>query len=215
MPAKMTIQSAIEPQQARSRNTQRAILKATEKLMGRKPFERISVAEIAKTANISVGNFYNRFPDKTTLLITLFDEYAEERATFLLDAFSLDRWSGQSLQERVNRLVDFLVAFFWSRRALIRSYVLYYRSNPDAAPPGTRNRLREISNAGAEVLIDACPAGKDSRESTRLGLQIVIALCREFILFGDDPSKTKLRLSRKKISRTLSHVLMTYIQQET
>jgi len=209
----MTTSSAIKPRQARSRQTLRAILDATERLMEEKPFEKISVAEIAHAADISVGNFYNRFPDKTALLTNLFDEYAQERTVLLRDAFAPVRWQGRNLEQRVAGLVELLVDFFWSRRALIRSYILFYRTHPDTAPPGTAERLKKISAAGARILAEALPRGQDADEEAALALQIVVALCREFILFGDDPSKAALGLSRKRLTQMLNQVLVTYVRQ--
>jgi AcrR family transcriptional regulator len=209
----MKFSSAIEPRQARSRQTQQAILDATERLMKEKPFEKLSVAEITHEAGISVGNFYNRFPDKTALLTTLFDEYAKERTARLLDAFSPKQWQDQNLQTRADGLVELLVDFFWSRRALIRSYILFYRSNPEAAPAGTADNLKKISRAGAGILSDALPHRANAAEAAAMGLQIVVALCREFILFGDDPSKAALGLNRKRLTQMLNQVLVTYIEK--
>jgi len=187
----------------------------TENLMQEKSFEKISVAEIASAAGISVGNFYNRFPDKTALLVTLYAGYARERTDYLSDAFAAEKWQGLTVQQRTDGITRLLVDFFWSRRALIRSYILFYRSNPQAAPPGTADNLREISRAGAKILSAAVPDEPDAKKRAAVGLQIVIALCREFILFGDDPSKAALRLSRKRLTQMLSQILVTHIRQST
>lgn len=210
----MRSDAAIQPRQARSRRTQKAILAATESLMEAKPFEKITIAEIAAAAGISVGNFYNRFPDKTALLVTLYDEYAKERTAHLTEAFAPDRWEGQTLQQRADGLIEILVDFFWSRRALIRSYLLYYRANPEAAPDGTADKLREISRAGTRILGEGLPGRPDAEAEAALGLQMVVALCREFILFADDPSKSVLGLERGKLERTLSRMIVAHLRAE-
>src|SRR3954447_2000622 len=65
--------SARPPQQSRSRATLDRLLDATAALLAEKPFDEMTVAEIARRAGTSVGAFYGRFPDKDALLDS-FDE---------------------------------------------------------------------------------------------------------------------------------------------
>jgi len=197
-----------EPLQQRSRNTQRAIIEATERLMHSRPFDQLTIADIAEAAGVSVGNFYNRFPDKLSLLLTMFDDYERERTDYLLEAFDLQHWKDMSLPERAERIVEVFVDFYWSRRALIRSFIQFHRADPGSKPLPFRDRIRQISRAGADVLTDAMDNSDDAKDRARLGLQTVMALAREFILFGDEPSKKALCLSRKALSEHLTRVLL-------
>lgn len=196
------------PQQDRSRKTQQAILAATEELMRSRPFDQISVAEIANAAGVSVGNFYNRFSDKTALLLTMFQSYQTERTEFLLQEFEIDHWQGTNLETRAQAIAELLVEFFWARRALVRSFVLYHRNAREKVGPSMTTRLKRISLAGAMVLADAMESDSDAIGKAKLGLQTTIALCREFILFGDEPSKRALGLSRNALTKHLTQVLL-------
>ena len=57
-----------EATQSRSRRTEHAIRQAALRLLAGKPFEEITVAEIAEAAGVSVGGFYRRFRDKRAVL---------------------------------------------------------------------------------------------------------------------------------------------------
>ena len=54
--------------QDRSRRTEAALAKAAATLMRDRPFEEISVADIAGKAGVAVGTVYRRFRDKAALL---------------------------------------------------------------------------------------------------------------------------------------------------
>ena len=61
----------IEPQQKRSRATLDRIFQATEKLLEKKRFSEITIAEIAESARCGVGTVYGRFENKDALLFSM------------------------------------------------------------------------------------------------------------------------------------------------
>ena len=56
------------PQQARSRETQEALLTAAEHVFADVGIAQATVAEICERAGVAVGTFYGRVPDKDALL---------------------------------------------------------------------------------------------------------------------------------------------------
>ncbi len=74
----------IPPSQRRSKRTQHKILTATEQLLATRAFDQISVAMITTKAGISVGNFYNRFPEKSGLLAWFISNIWMSAASFWL-----------------------------------------------------------------------------------------------------------------------------------
>ena len=61
--------------QTRSQQTRDKLVAALERLLRNKPFEQISVAEIAQEAGVSVGAVYTRFENKDAFIPVLFDLY--------------------------------------------------------------------------------------------------------------------------------------------
>jgi len=66
------------PAQGRSERTFFRFLDAAEGLLSKRHWHEVSVQEIVKNADASVGSFYNRFSDKTALLHCLDDRIGEE-----------------------------------------------------------------------------------------------------------------------------------------
>jgi len=66
------------PAQGRSERTFFRFLDAAEALLAQRHWHQVSVQEIVKNADASVGSFYNRFNDKTALLHCLDGRIGEE-----------------------------------------------------------------------------------------------------------------------------------------
>lgn len=67
-----------KPAQNRSERTFFRLLDAAEGLLGARHWHEVSVQEIARRAEASVGSFYNRFTDKSALLHCLDDRLGDE-----------------------------------------------------------------------------------------------------------------------------------------
>ena len=61
-----------QPSQARSQRTMDEVYRALRELLRRKPFERITINELASEAGVAVGSIYARFKDKNALLAGLY-----------------------------------------------------------------------------------------------------------------------------------------------
>src|SRR5262245_60009024 len=104
------------PRQARSTETYRRLLDAAEALLQRKSFDRVSVAEIAGRAGVTIGAFYARFPDKEALLEALEAQVTESvlrRLERVTDRAALE---GLTLEEGLRRYFDALVTAYQETR---------------------------------------------------------------------------------------------------
>lgn len=76
----MAVTSGTRPaKQARSQRTREKLIAAGFKLLEEKDFDAISVGEVAKAANCSVGAMYDRFENKEAFFQALVDRLATER----------------------------------------------------------------------------------------------------------------------------------------
>ena len=64
--------------QLRGRRSRDRLLQAGQKLVARRPFDQLSVADIARAADCSVGAFYLRFRDKDAFFRALIAQYVAE-----------------------------------------------------------------------------------------------------------------------------------------
>src|SRR5215470_12577765 len=62
--------NSLAPQQGRSRESLRKLLKAAAEVLGQHGVEGATIARIARHAGLTLGAVYRRFPDKEALLET-------------------------------------------------------------------------------------------------------------------------------------------------
>jgi AcrR family transcriptional regulator len=66
------------PKQARSKQTREKIIQAAIQLFEELGYEKTTSNEIASAAGVSVGSFYVYFSDKRQVLLTIFDQLADD-----------------------------------------------------------------------------------------------------------------------------------------
>jgi len=66
------------PKQARSKQTREKIIQAAIQLFEELGYEKTTSNEIASAAGVSVGSFYVYFNDKRQVLLTIFDQLADD-----------------------------------------------------------------------------------------------------------------------------------------
>src|SRR3974390_3467406 len=64
--------------QTRGRRTRDRLLNAGQKLIAKHAVDALSVADIARAANCSVGSFYLRFRDKDAFVLALIAQYLSD-----------------------------------------------------------------------------------------------------------------------------------------
>ncbi len=97
------------PRQRRSRKTLDRLVEACEGLLQEKPFEEISVADIARRGRSSVGAFYGRFKGKDALLHFLDAKRERLIVSSWESYFSKAKWEGVSTEEILRQFVTLSV----------------------------------------------------------------------------------------------------------
>jgi AcrR family transcriptional regulator len=118
----------------RGRRSRDRLLAAGQRLVARRPFDSLSVAEIARAANCSVGVFYLRFRDKDAFLRALIAQYLAEGRAATLALF--DTYDGDRL---IGALVESTTERFRTYRGLIRSAIRKRMEDPTVWEPIRRN----------------------------------------------------------------------------
>lgn len=203
------------PRQDRSRRTFECILEATEKLLERRAFEDISIAEIVLKSGSSTGSFYARFPTKDALLPALYARYhaaIPDRITRLRAALAR---KPQTLHRACRLIVDEFAASFEERENLMRAIVLYARTKPDElrAILGERTSMYEQIVAALRPFHSEIRR-KDAAYAIRTGLFIVGTAVREVVLFPNAPAANAARQPLAKMKATLAAVLNAYLTSD-
>jgi AcrR family transcriptional regulator len=130
--------------QLRARRSRDRLLDAGQKLVARRPFDQLSVADIARAANCSVGAFYLRFRDKDAFFRALIAQYlAESRAenSQLFVTHSDDRLVGALVATTTDR--------FRRYAGLIRSAIRKRMEDPSVWEP-----IRASGHFNADCFVD-------------------------------------------------------------
>lgn len=109
------------PEQARSRETMDRILTAMEELLEEKPFERITMQEIAQRSDTGVSSIYARFRDKQVLVLGVHARLRDQTLECLVPLSDPDRWANKSTEQIVTAVVSHCVKYYRSHAALLRA----------------------------------------------------------------------------------------------
>ena len=118
------------PQQARSRETQEALLTAAEHVFADVGIAQATVAEICERAGVAVGTFYGRFPDKDALLLYWYERFFKRGRVTFDRAFSDTMWEGRPAADVIRGWVQSRVLHYRKNRKLLKARLLYVRGRP-------------------------------------------------------------------------------------
>mgnify|MGYP001248598966 CR=1 FL=1 len=181
MPRRRTLP---RPRQARSRAREEALLRAATKLMAKRPFEAISVTEIAAAAGTSVGGFYARFGTKEGVLHHLDARIIEDALAGFDDALSDDRMADATVADVVRAYAGIMIRKFRQHRESLTTIIRVARGgDPEWAARArafntkVHGRLRALLTARRNEI-----AHPDPDLAIELGLAFASAVARETVL---------------------------------
>lgn len=147
-------------QQARAQRTRDELVRALSRLLQRKSFEDIAVAEIAKEAGVSVGAVYRRFDNKDALIPALFEVYEDRLARWFGEAGGVVIDPEFGLRTSLRRLARASFAFLQREAPIARAAFAQARQRPDlvgeewsALLASSRDSFRQLVQAfGSEIV---------------------------------------------------------------
>lgn len=195
------------PRQSRSAATERRLVTAATRLLSRRGYERLAIAEVARAARTSVGGLYARFADKQALLHAIDEDLLQRLRTLVDQTMAVARLHRTDVAGVIGAYVAMMVRMFARERPLLREISLRARQSGD---PAFTSRVRAF-NDHAHGLLGAHLRERAAAithprpdEAIAFGVLMVSAAAREVVLFGDPPlSPGSLR------GRRLIHELTT------
>ena len=173
------------PAQDRSERTFFRFLDAAEGLLGSRHWHEVSVQEIVREADASVGSFYNRFNDKMALLHCLDDRLGQEcelTATALLAEFKA---APVLINDAPGIVISLLMRLCSERRGVIRALDLARKMSTADAFVGLGPRFERAMQAIGDMLSKRHPdLSRFDAETISHGLTETFWLARENLLYG-------------------------------
>src|SRR3954463_8890912 len=110
------------PQQQRSRESLERVLRAAEKLLAKRGYEGLTIAEVSRNADLSVGSVYGRFESKDALIYAIHARMLHR----MTEGYAKHHpdWAGVDIEDVVSRGIHRLADPMKSERALLRVFML-------------------------------------------------------------------------------------------
>ncbi len=125
-------QGEIEAAQGRSRRTRDKLVAALAALLREKPFEGVTMAELAARAGVAVGTVYRRFANKDALIPVIFEIYLAMLEDYAADPANALALSDQAtLRSALHAICTQGWRMLKAEPQLIRTAHLYARLRPD------------------------------------------------------------------------------------
>jgi len=205
-----------EPRQARSRESERKLLKAAAEVLGQHGVQGTTIPRIAAHAGLTPGSIYRRFPDKEVLLETMILGILERQDERMRTGLSAELTSQIPLAVFAEQLIHSLLISYRANAGLMRAMQQFARasSNQEFRRKAARLELRAF-----ERLVDLFLATAkriehpQPRLAVSLGLMMVISTLHELLLHTTDVKAWKGLLPQDDatLKRELTRAFLRYL----
>lgn len=191
-------------QQARSKATFNALIEAGLAIFETKDFAATPIGEIAATAGVSVGAFYERFSSKDVYFTALQEIVADRVESSVHRCLDNPSFADLDAQQAIGLIARTWLAQIRAHRGLIRASLRYLPQRAEVWFPILRLG-QNMTNIYVDVLRARMPghAERQLEENTRIAIQFVHGLIVNMIL--NDPGP--LRLDDPKVALNMCRVV--------
>lgn len=212
--------TSLEPQQERSRESLRKLLKAATEVLGQRGVEGTTIPRIAQHAGLTPGAVYRRFRDKDALLeaaiLGILERQDERLKTGLTPAMA----EKIPLDVFAEQIVGGMVVSYRANAALLRAFRQFtlFRANTEFVKKAARLEIRSI-----ERLVDLVLAGRrgirhpNPRLAVSLGLMMIVSTLYDFVVMpvGGVDWKDLMPKDDQALKRELTRAFLSYLDVET
>ena len=206
-----TRESAIRaPRQQRSQRTMDRVMKALEELLDEKPFERITMIELAQRSRTGTSSIYARFKDKNSLVLGVHGRLAELVFPCLRKLTDPSRWKGKSLDLMLSASIDAAVKFYRQHSHIVRAALLVDQ-------PFVYERQRQVlqfaSDSFKALTREMMPGGnrKAVEQAVETSVRMVSAIMHQTLIFQSGPL-IRNAVSDKDLVRHLTIAVSTLVR---
>ena len=183
--------------QSRAGKTRDRLLAAGFKLLRRKHFEELSVADIARAAGCAVGSFYLRFADKDQYFLAIAETRRVQSRAQLETVYE-----AATLDNIVSRAVGRDLAFVLEHPNLWRAALRKGTTDPDFW-----QEFRELGRQSVDRFLECYarllgrPLNNDEIEHVRFGFQVLRGTLNNTLMNQPGPLQLEDPAFRKQIER--------------
>jgi AcrR family transcriptional regulator len=209
--------NTLEPQQERSRESLRKLLRAAAEVLGQHGLDGTTIPRIAQHAGLTPGAVYRRFRDKDELLETTILGILERQDERLKAGMTPAMAARIPLEVFAEQIIGGMVVTYRMNAALLRALRQFTQSRPDMAflKKATKLEVRSF-----ERIVDLMlAAGKDIRHpdprtAVSLGLIMVISTLYDLLVMPLSVKDWKGLLPEddQALKRELTRAFLSYLE---
>lgn len=212
----MTTTGALAPQQARSRESLRKLLKAAAEVLGQHGLEGATIPRIAAHAGLTPGAVYRRFKDKDALFEAVILGILERQEERLQHSLTREAIGQIPLAVFAEQVIGSMVVSYRANASLLRAIRLFVQDRPKT--PFWRKACR-IEARTFEQIVDffLARAAEITHPNPRLavatGLMFVTSTLVEIVVMPTDlgPVKALLPPDDQALRRELVRAFLSYL----
>ena len=211
--------SALAPQQARSRESNRKLLKAAAEVLGQHGLDGATIPRIAAHAGLTPGAVYRRFKDKDALFEAVILGILERQDERLRQQFTIEAVSQIPLAVFAEQIIGSMVISYRASAPLLRAIRLFVQGR--VRTPFWRKACR-FETLTFEHMVDLFLAhpGEITHPEPRLavstGLMMATSTLVELVVMPTDlgPLKAFLPPDDQALKRELVRAFLSYLQSD-
>ena len=210
-----TLQPYRIPQQRRSQASLERLLDAAEEQIRAEGIESLTIANVVARAGLSVGAFYARFPDRSSLLHALQNRFHDRMEPLLLAELKDGGADQPTLAGCVAHCIDTLLKYITGERELSRAFMM-----TSVFDPVLRRRGERVNRDRREALTTALLAHRDEIGhadpvlAIDMAYSIYAAVIRGGLVFGEE-HELYATISNQTMVEELKSALTLYLRGES
>jgi AcrR family transcriptional regulator len=207
---------SLEPQQERSRESLRKLLKATTEVLGQHGVERTTIPRIAQHAGLTPGAVYRRFRDKDALLEAAILGILERQDERLKAGLTPEKAAKIPLDVFAEQIIGGMVVSYRANAAMIRAlrHFTQGRDETDFVKKATKLEIRSF-----ERVVDLILAGgrdiahPNPRRAVAFGLMMVVSVLHELVVMPTTLKDWKNLMPKDDaaLKRELTRAFLSYL----
>jgi AcrR family transcriptional regulator len=215
MPGKPKLKT-LEPQQGRSRESLRRLLKAAAEVLGQHGLAGATIPRIAAHAGLTPGAVYRRFRNKDVLLETMILQILEDQDRIIRQSITPTMAAEIPASILAGQVISSLIISYRGNAGLLRA-IREFAQGRVGTPFWKKTTRLEVRTV--EYVVDLLLASKgqirhsNPRVAVGLGVAMVVGALWELVVFPPDPGVWKglVPADDHELQRELTRSLLSYL----
>ncbi|WP_430391777.1 TetR family transcriptional regulator [Dyella sp. 20L07] len=206
----------LAPRQARSRESETKLIKATVEVLGQYGLEGATVPRVAEAAGLTPGAIYRRFPDKNALLERCIIRILEDQLAHLKKVFTKEIAEQSSLRALIEGITRSMLASYRKNAKLIRALRQFVQATDHLA---FKRQAVQLENGTMDYFSDVLMIHQKHmrhphpKSALTMAFLMVSATLVELLVAGDNAEKLQslVPTDDQSLERELVRMFLSYI----